>query len=139
MGNSACVLFSSEVRDRSMTVSTEQRAFTRMPFLHTVSWFDGRGESGDATVTDISRSGLSLEAGRYFRPGPVLRLRFADILHNGEPIELDALTVWCCPAANAPHRFRAGLSVVHGEPVTLAKTSLIFHTAVHAYSLKRSA
>jgi len=122
-----------------MTHSAEQRLFARVPFVHDVAWCDAHGENGVATLFDVSRSGLGIEAGSYFRPGPLLRVSFPDLLHGGSPIELDALTVWCRPAADGDGRFRAGLSVVHGEPATLAKTSLIFHSAIHAFGLQRSA
>lgn len=124
---------------QTMTHSAEQRLFARVPFMHGVAWSDAHGEDGVATLFDVSRSGLGIEAGSYFRPGPILRLSFADILHGGAPIELDALTIWCSPSPNDDGRFRAGLSVVHGEPATLGKTSQLFHSAIHAYSLKRSA
>ncbi len=113
---------------------SEQRVFTRVPFVHSVRWSTDRGESGLASLRDVSRSGVGLSLGSYFRPGPVLRLSFDGMDYCGKPIEVQALTVWCRAEAHDRDAFAGGFSIVHGESTTLGAMSEIFYAALRRYA-----
>ena len=119
-------------RERLSKMANEQRIFTRVPFNQTARWRSADEEEGAAKILNVSRGGLSLSLTRYFRPGPVLVFTFDEILYDGRPVEVPALTVWCRPAPNDPQSFTAGFSVVHGEPETLAVISEVFYAALNA-------
>jgi hypothetical protein len=115
-------------------VPGERRIFTRVPFAHPVRWTTDRGDSGVASLRDVSRTGVGLALGSYFRPGPVLRLTFDDILYCAEPIEVQALTVWCRPDKLDHDIFAGGFSIVHGESITLGAMSEVFYAALRHYA-----
>jgi len=115
-------------------VPAEQRIFTRVPFAHTVRWTNDRGESGLAAVRDICRTGAGLALRSYFRPGPVVRLTFEGIVYRGEPVEVQALTVWCRPDSHNREAFVGGFAIVHGEGRTLGAMSEVFYTALRQYA-----
>ena len=110
--------------------SVKQRTFTRVPFSNSVRWCVAPGESGMATVRDLSRGGLCLSLGRYLRPGRVLHLHFDDVFYKSQPLEFDVRIVWCDRAAQEEDYFRAGLQVLHEEPVTLPMISELFYEAM---------
>ena len=115
-------------------VPCEQRVFTRVPFAHPVRWTTDRGESGNAAVRDVSRTGIGLSLGSYFRPGPVLRFTFDGVLYCGEPVEVEGLTVWCRPDGQNREAFVGGFSIVHGERRTLGAMSEVFYAALRHYA-----
>ena len=90
-------------------VPCEQRVFTRVPFAHPVRWTTDRGDSGNAAVRDVSRTGVGLALGSYFRPGPVVRFTFDGILYRGEAVEVEGLTVWCRSDGHNREAFFGGL------------------------------
>lgn len=112
----------------------EHRVFTRVPFAHAVSWIGTNGDGGIAAIRNVSRSGVGLSLGRFLRPGPVVRLVFDDIEYDGDPIEVQALTVWCRPEPGAPDRFIAGFHIVQGERQTLGAMSEVFYAAIDQYA-----
>jgi len=112
----------------------EQRVFTRVPFAHPVRWIGVNGDSGPATLRNVSRSGVSVSLGRFLRPGPVVRLVFDDIEYAGQPIEVQALTVWCKPENGSPDRFVAGFKIIQGERHTLGAMSEVFYAAIREYA-----
>lgn len=111
-------------------IGAKQRAFTRVPFEHTLRWSYAPGEAGVACVCNISRGGLSVAMGRYLRPGRVVLVQFDDLDFNGEALAFDARIVWCCSSRDGHDGFHAGLQVLHGKPITLAKISEIFYLAI---------
>ena len=115
-------------------VPAEQRVFTRVPFAHAVRWTNDRGESGVASLRDISRTGAGLALGSYFRPGPVVHLTFEGIQYRGEAVQVTAIIVWCRPDANNRETFFAGFKIVHGEGRTLGAMSEVFYTALRQYA-----
>lgn len=117
----------------------DQRIFTRVPFIHPVQWTNEQGDGGTATVRDFSRSGLSLELGRYLRPGPVLRLVFDGIGYDGHPVQLDAETVWSKADPSTPERFVAGFAVLHDHAHTLGAVSEVFYAALRQNAEQRPA
>ena len=127
------MLAAERTEDRQM-VPLEQRVFTRVPFAHPIRWTTDRGESGFAAVRDVSRSGIGVSLGSYFRPGPVVRFTFDGILYCGEPVEVEGLTVWCRPDARNRESFVGGFSVVHGERRTLGAMSEVFYAALRNYA-----
>ncbi len=128
------MLAAEHTEDARQTVPSEQRVFTRVPFAHTVRWATFRGESGIAAVRDVSRTGVGLALGSYFRPGPAVRFTFDGILYCGEPVEVAGLTVWCRPDAHNREAFAGGFSIVHGERRTLGAMSEIFYAALRHYA-----
>lgn len=114
----------------------EQRVFTRVPFAHPVRWAGMNGDEGSAILRNVSRSGVSVSLGRFLRPGPVVRLVFDDIKYARQPIEVQALTVWCKPERGAPDRFIAGFKIVQGERHTLGAMSEVFYAALREYAAK---
>ena len=92
-----------------------------------------RGDSGVASVRDVSRSGVCLLLTRFLRPGPVIRIVFDGIDYQGAPVDLQAITVWSRPENGAPDRFIAGFKIVQGERDTLGAISEVFYAAIHAY------
>ena len=120
--------------DAQHAAPCERRVFTRVPFAHSVRWTNDRGDSGPASLHNVSRSGVSLTLGSYLRPGPAVRLHFDGFSYCGKPIEVQALTVWCRTAAFDPAAFDAGFSIVHGESNTLGAMSEIFYAALRHYA-----
>mgnify|MGYP003394562849 CR=1 FL=1 len=112
----------------------EHRVFTRIPFAHAVRWTTDRGESGIAAVRDVSRTGVGLSLGSYFRPGPVLRLSFDGILYGSQTVEVEGLTIWCRPDPQNREAFVGGFSIVHGERRTLGAMSEVFYAALRRYA-----
>lgn len=114
---------------------TDQRIFTRIPFVETLNWFDMRGRLGTSTVLNVSRGGVRIESGIYLRPGPMVTLRFEDIAFDEEAIELQALIQWCVPDPKEKQRFHAGMSWVYGEQRTLPTVNEVFYSAIRQYAV----
>lgn len=128
------MLATERTEDPRQMLPGEHRIFTRVPFAYPVRWSTDRGESGLASLRDVSRCGVNLSLGSYFRPGPVVRLSFDGIDYCGKTIEVQALTVWCLPDTNDLGAFVGGFSIVHGESDTLGAMSEIFYAALRRYA-----
>ena len=112
----------------------DQRVFTRVPFSHPVHWLSDRGDTGVASIRDVSRSGVCLSLTRFLRPGPVIRIIFDGFEYNGAPVDLQAITVWSRPENGARDRFVAGFKIIQGERDTLGAISGVFYAAIQAYA-----
>ncbi len=110
----------------------EQRAFTRVPFMEHVGWASAPGDTASALVRDVSRAGISLELGRYVRPGRVIQVVFERILYRQQPVEFTARIAWCHPATDGRSAFLAGSHVLHDQPATLAAVCEVFYTALES-------
>ena len=109
----------------------DQRIFTRIPFVQSLTWQDLTGNQGAAKVQDVGRGGLGMLSNSYLRPGPMVTLLFDDIEFENEPIELQALIAWCRPDKRRNDLFQVGLSWVHGEQRTLPAVNEVFYSAIH--------
>ncbi len=69
--------------------------------------YDGN-ERGHATWRSISLDGACIEAGRYFRPGRLLRIDYLGL-------EMTMRVVWCRPV-NGGANFVSGVQVLNGGP-----------------------
>ena len=71
----------------------ERRTFTRLDFDHTVRWNHASGDKGVTPLRNVSRGGLCLSLGQFFRPGPVVEFEFDDILFNDKPVHFSTLAL----------------------------------------------
>lgn len=72
-------------------------------------------DSGVARWRDVSRSGASIELGRYLRPGREVMLEVSSPLVLNGPLKIRGRVVWCRPAAEAG-RYVAGLFIYRDTP-----------------------
>ncbi len=110
-------------------VAKEQRRFTRVPYVREVCVVDGAAESVRARSCDVGRGGLSVELGRYFRPGRLLMV-WVNGREGTSAAELKAEVAWCKPAPT-PERFVAGLRVIHDEAESIHTMSELLYTGLH--------
>lgn len=114
---------------------SNQRAFTRVPFIQTLKWQDMSGSQGVATVQDVGRGGISIQSNSYLRPGPMVSLLFQDLKFESDPIELQALIAWCKSEPEQKGVFQIGLSWVYGEQRTLSTVNEVFYSAIHQHGV----
>ena len=109
----------------------DQRVFTRVPFVESLTWEDMTGNQGAAEVQNVGRGGIGLISSSYLRPGPMVNLLFESVEFDDRPIELQALVSWCNPHGRQSNSFLVGLSWVHGEQRTLPTVNEVFYSAIH--------
>ena len=109
----------------------DQRVFTRIPLVNSLTWQNMSGDQGAAKVLDVGRGGLGIQSNSYLHPGPMITLLFDDLEFESEPIELQALIAWCKPDGQRNDSFQVGLSWVHGELRTLPTVNEVFYSAIH--------
>lgn len=112
------------MNDTVGTVVSDQRQFARVPFTGAVTYRYEPEHEGTAMCTNVGRGGLSLELGRYLRPGKYVMLSVSGA--DGEPLELKARVAWC-RALPGSRLFAAGVRVYHDEPQSLQALSRMVH------------
>jgi hypothetical protein len=123
-----------KVKER-VKLMTDQRTFTRVPFIQSLKWEDMSGNQGAAKVQDVGRGGISIQSNSYLRPGPMITLLFGDLEFESNPIELQALITWCKPDSDHSNSFHVGMSWVYGEQRTLTAVSEVFYSAIHQHAV----
>ena len=113
-------------------MTSDQRVFTRIPFVRPLRWFDGRGNEGIGAVCDVGRGGVRIESSAYMRPGPMITVAFDGLEYEGEPVQLRAVVSWTKPDKNRS-TFSSGLSWVHGERLTLPRINELYYSAIQAH------
>ena len=108
----------------------ERRTFTRLDFDHPVRWNHASGDHGVTTVRNVSRGGLCLSLGQFFRPGPVVEFEFEDILFEDVPVRFEAIVAWCHPTQKNSERFDTGFRIVYDTPQLLTAISEVVYRAL---------
>ena len=106
-----------------------QRRFVRAPLAGTVRYAYASEPGAVAKACDVSRGGLSVEMGRYLRPGTRLMLEVPGVETDGNAAELKAEIAWC-RATNSGHAFRAGIRVIEDQPDVLEVMSNLLHRSL---------
>lgn len=90
-------------------VVSEQRRFTRIPYLSRAHYTIGPDHSGHAKCHDIGLGGLCLTLRRYVRPGSRVLVTLNELWHTGGPLQFKSIVKWCRSAKDG--QYRAGLRV----------------------------
>ena len=114
---------------------TDQRSFTRVPFVQSLKWQDLSGNQGASNIRNVGRGGIGILSNSYLRPGPMVTLVFDDIQFEDDPVELQALIAWCKPEDAQNELFQVGLSWVQGEQRTLPAINEVFYSAMHQHAV----
>jgi len=100
----------------------------RTPLAGSVHYISGCGDAGRAVWCNISRTGASVQLGRYLRPGHVLQL---------QPFTRDTEACWAIPArvvwcerVPGTLQFRAGLAVDRRCPETALRFAALGYEAL---------
>ena len=114
---------------------TDQRIFTRVPFIQSLKWQDMAGNDGSSNIQNVGRGGIGILSNSYLRPDPMVTLVFDDIEFENKWIELQALVTWCKPAGEKNENFQIGTSWVQGEQRTLPTINEVFYSAMHQHAV----
>lgn len=90
-------------------VVSEQRRFTRLPYLNEAHYRSGPDHDGKAQCHDVSLGGLCLTLGRYLRPGSRVLVTLNELSSTGIPLQFKSIVRWC--RSSQVRRYRAGLRV----------------------------
>ena len=114
--------------------SRDDRRFLRVPLETPVAYRTSADDEGRATASDVSRSGLRLNLGRYLRPGTRVMVDVHRDGQSAQPVELKTKIVWCRPTATG-RTFEAGLRVYHTDHDVITGMSDLVHDGLSGIHL----